>query len=95
MRETHEPRAKPVVIGFFSQRRRGGHATRLDALILGVVVAALGAVIKSLLVHGWGDEETASGATLRPAWILAGGATVILIGVAVLLLRWRRKQEGP
>jgi len=83
------------VIGFLYQRRRGGHGTRLDALIVGVVVAALGAVIKSLLVYGWGDEETASGAALRPAWTVAGGAIVIVIGVAVLLIRWRRKQEGP
>jgi protein-S-isoprenylcysteine O-methyltransferase Ste14 len=78
---------------FFSYRRYTTPGARLNAAILFVMVSALGAIIRSLLRHGWGDEETASGAAVRPVWTVVGGACVIAAGLAVLLIRWRRDQE--
>ena len=79
---------------FFRSHRRHGikPVTRLDAWLIGVIIAGLGVVAGSLRKYIRGDV-LASSSSARLVWTLAGGAIVVITTVVLLVLRWKRDQE--
>ena len=66
---------------------------RRAAVLVSAVAAAIGGLVSSLLKHGWNVDEPG----VDPTWhfvSLGVCALVIVVGVGLLLVRWRRDQES-